>query len=194
MLTTDRAWASKRRPRGPPSHKKRLRETSSHNDPGWSSSRLSATVRSVIVRSDREEEMTREAGAGEVAVRRLGRRAARVKPIRARPETCWDDVVTMPVEVMTPDRESAKALLEEAAAHFRAEAVQRDGETVLVRLRLEPAAPVGWVFELLALLERWLEARNLRAASVHHGSRSYVITATSPTSGSDAGPEPAAAT
>jgi hypothetical protein len=39
---------------------------------------------------------------------------------------------------------------------------------------------VGWVFELLALVERWLEAHNLQVANVHHGHRSYVITALAP--------------
>jgi hypothetical protein len=99
----------------------------------------------------------------------------------------------MPVEVATPDRESARALLDEAVRHFRAELVETDGATMVVRLRPAPTAPAGWVFEFLALVERWLEARHLSVANVHHGSRSYVITAASPRSESGGGPEPVAA-
>jgi hypothetical protein len=137
--------------------------------------------------------MWREADDGGVAVRRLGRRPARSGPIRARPETCWDEVVTTPVEVATPDRESARALLDEAARHFRAELVETDGATMVVRLRPALIAPAGWVFEFLALVERWLDARSLQVANVHHGNRSYVITAASQGSESGGGPEPVAA-
>jgi hypothetical protein len=136
--------------------------------------------------------MWREARAGGVAVRQLGRRAARAKPIRARPETCWDEVLRMPVEVTTPDRESARAFLDEAMGHFHAELLETDESAIVVRLRPTLAAPAGWVFEFLALVERWLDARNLRVANVHHGNRSYVI-ATPPESQSDGGPEPAVA-
>ena len=137
--------------------------------------------------------MWREADAGGVVVRRLGRRAARSAPVRARAKTCWDEVLTMPVEVRTPDRESARALLAEAVSHFRAELVEIDGATPVVRLRPALTAPAGWVFEFLALVERWLEARNLQVANVHHGNRSYVITAGSPTSDPGGGPIPLAA-
>jgi hypothetical protein len=136
--------------------------------------------------------MWREAGNGGVAVRRLGRPAARPKPIRARPETCWDEVLTIPVEVTTPDRESARALLDEAVGHFRAELVETDGATTVVRLRPALTVP-GWVFEFLALVERWLEAHNLQVANVRHGNRSYVITVSSPGSQSDSGSAPASA-
>jgi hypothetical protein len=132
----------------------------------------------------------READAGGVAVRRFGRRAARTKPIRARPETCWDEGLATPVEVMAPDRESARALLDEAVRHFSAEIVDKDESAMVVRLRPNPPAPAGWVFEFLALVERWLEEGNLQVANVLHGDRRYVITATPP--GSDR-PEPAGA-
>jgi hypothetical protein len=115
------------------------------------------------------------------------------RPLRARPETCWDEVLTMPVEVATPDRESARALLDEAVRHFRAELVETDGATIVVRMRPASTAPAGWVFELLALVERWLEAYGLQVAKVQHGNRSYVITAASARSERDGGPEPAAA-
>jgi hypothetical protein len=137
--------------------------------------------------------MWREGNVGGVAGRRLGRPAARPRPIRARPETCWDDVLTMPVEVTTPDRESARALLDEAVGHFRAELVETEGARMVVRLRPALKAPAGWVFEFLALVERWLDANSLQVAHVHHGARSFVITAASPGSQSDGGPEPASA-
>jgi hypothetical protein len=99
----------------------------------------------------------------------------------------------MPVEVTVPDRESASALLGEAEAHFRAEIVETAGSALIVRLQPVRAATTGWVFELLALVERWLEAHNLQVARVHHGNRSYVITAPGAGGEWDGSPEPAAA-
>jgi hypothetical protein len=113
--------------------------------------------------------------------------------MRARPETCWDEVLTMPVEVTTPDRESARSLLDEAVGHFRAELVETGESAMVVRLRPALTAPTGWMFEFLALVERWLEAHNLQVANVHHGNRSYMITAPGREGRSDGGPEPAAA-
>ena len=136
--------------------------------------------------------MANEARIGGTAVRRLGWRAARPKPIRARPATCWDEMQTVPVEVRAPDRESAKALLGDAVSHFHAELVETAGPAMVVRLRPANASSAGWVFELLALIERWLEAHDLPIASVHHGRRSYVITAR-PEAQSDGGSGPAAA-
>jgi hypothetical protein len=83
--------------------------------------------------------------------------------MEVRPEPCWDEVVTMPVEVTTPDRESARSLLDEAVGPFRAELVDT------------------------------AEAHNLQVANVHHGNRSYAITAAARESRSDGGHEPAAA-
>lgn len=123
--------------------------------------------------------MASEAGVGGAAVRRLGRRGAR-RPTLARPPTLWDEVLTMPVEITAPDRASASALLAEAVLHFRAELVETAGSATLVRLRPMSVAPVGWVFEFLALVERWLEAHSLQVANVHYGRRSYVITAPGP--------------
>jgi hypothetical protein len=99
----------------------------------------------------------------------------------------------MPVEVTVPDRESASALLGEAESHFRAEIVEIAGSALIVRLQPARAATTGWVFELLALVERWLEAHDLQVARVHHGNRSYVITAPGPGGEWDGSPEPAAA-
>jgi hypothetical protein len=137
--------------------------------------------------------MANEAGVGGTAVRRLGRRAARPGPIRARPATCWDETLTMPVEITAPDRESAAALLCEAVSHFRAELVETAGSGVVVRLRPAGDSSVGWVFELLALVERWLEAHGLQFANVHHGNRNYVITVPGFGGRWDGGPAPASA-
>jgi hypothetical protein len=109
-------------------------------------------------------------------VRRLGGRAARdPRPARARPTTCWDGTLTTPVEVAAPDRESADALLGEAGARFRAELVETPGSPVVVRLQPAGAESVGWVFELLALVERWLEARGLPVAYARYGGSGYLI-------------------
>jgi hypothetical protein len=99
----------------------------------------------------------------------------------------------MPVEITAPDRESASALLGEAVSHFRAELVETAGPATLVRLRPSSAGPAGWVFELLALVERWLEAHSLQVANVHHGHRSYVITAPNPDVQREGNPGPVAA-
>jgi hypothetical protein len=99
----------------------------------------------------------------------------------------------MPVEVVAPDRESAAALLDEAVSHFRAELVETAGSGVVVRLRPARDASVGWVFELLALVERWLDAHGLQVANVHHGKRNYVITVPGPGGHWDGGPAPASA-
>jgi hypothetical protein len=120
--------------------------------------------------------MWRDADRRRVAARRLGRSVARPGP-RARRETRWDDELATPLEVTTPDRESATALLDQAVAYFRAELVEAGGAAIVVRLHPAPAAPAGWVFEFLALIERWLDAHDLQVAKVHHGSRSYAITA-----------------
>ena len=111
------------------------------------------------------------------AGRRLGWQTAKAKPIRARQATLWDEVLTMPVEITAPDRASARALLAEAVSHFRAELVDTAGSATLVRLRPRRAAPAGWVFELLALVERWLDAHSFQVANAHYGNRSYAITA-----------------
>jgi hypothetical protein len=137
--------------------------------------------------------MADEAVVGGTTPRRMGRRAAGPRPLRALPATCWDEVVTMPVEVAAPDRESAMALFGEAASHFRAELVEADGSPTVVRLQPDGPAPAGWVFELLALVERWLEVRGLQVANVHHGHRSYVITAPGPRPRWDGSPAPASA-
>jgi len=137
--------------------------------------------------------MASKTGVGGAAVRRPGRRGARTRPTLAPPATLWDEVLTMPVEITAPDHASASALLAEAVMHFRAELIKTADSAVLVRLRPMSAAPAGWVFEFLALVERWLEAHSLQVANVHHGRRSYVITAPGPERQQNRGPGPASA-
>jgi hypothetical protein len=137
--------------------------------------------------------MANQARAGGSTARRLRWRTAKARRTLARPATLWDEVLTMPVEITAPDRESASALLGEAVSHFRAELVGTAGSATVVRLRPTSAAPAGWVFELLAMVERWLEAHSLQVANVHHGSRSYVITAPNPDVQWEGSPGPAAA-
>jgi len=127
--------------------------------------------------------MAIQARNGRSVGRRRRRQTGETRLILPRPAALWDEVLTMPVEITAPDRESAGALLGEAVSHFRAELVEISGSATVVRLRPSRAAPAGWVFELLALVERWLEAQNLQVANVHHGHRSYVITAPGPHSG-----------
>ena len=123
------------------------------------------------------------------------RAAGREEPeaAQSRPTTCWDGTLTTPVEITAPDRESARALLGEAVSHFRAEVVETAGSAVVVRLQPAEAASAGWVFELLALVERWLEAHGLQVANVRHGNQSYVITAPGPGGHWDGAPAPLSA-
>jgi hypothetical protein len=138
--------------------------------------------------------MAKEARVGGTVARSLGRRSTRSpKPLRGRPTTCWDGALTTPVEVTAPDRENARALLGEAVSHFRAELVETAGSAVVVRLQPADFGSAGWVFELLALVERWLEAHGLQIAKVHHGNRSYVITTPGPRGHWDGAPAPLSA-
>ena len=137
--------------------------------------------------------MANQARAGGGTTRRLAWGTAKARPTLARPATLWDEVLTMPVEITAPDRESARALLGDAVSHFRAELVETAGSATIVRLRPTSTASAGWVFELLALVERWLETHGLTVANVHHGSRSYVITAPNPDFQREGNPGPAAA-
>ena len=135
--------------------------------------------------------MAKEARVGGTAVRSFGRRPA--KPSRARPTTWSDGALTTPVEITAPDRESARALLGEAVSHFRAEVVETAGSAVVVRLQPAEPGSAGWVFELLALVERWLEAHSFQVAEVRHGNQNYVITAPGPGGHWDGAPAPLSA-
>lgn len=48
------------------------------------------------------------------------------------------------------------------------------GPELIVRLQ-PPSTEPGWVIELLALVERWLESVPLPCASLIYGGRSYLI-------------------
>jgi hypothetical protein len=83
-------------------------------------------------------------------------------------------------------------LLDEAGSRFHAELVVTSESDAVVRLK--PAvASAGWVFELLALVERWLEVCRLPVAKVCHGGRFYVITAPAPDRDWSGVPDPLAA-
>jgi hypothetical protein len=123
----------------------------------------------------------------------MAKEARSPRPLRARPTTWWDGTLTTPVEITAPDRESARALLGEAVSHFRAEVVETAGSARVVRLQPAESGSAGWVFELLALIERWLEAHGLQVAKVHHGNQSYVITAPGPGGHWDGAPAPLSA-
>jgi hypothetical protein len=61
---------------------------------------------------------------------------------------------------------------------FPAEVVS--GDAWIVRLQTpDEKAGEEWVFEVLALIERWLDAVPLPCASVYYGGRSYLIRASS---------------
>ena len=113
-----------------------------------------------------------------VAVRHLGGRTRRPPGRgRVRPTSSpWIEPRT-PVDIVAPDLERARALLGEAAPHFRAELAEAGGSAVVVKLRPVQPETGGWVFELLALVERWLEASRLSAANAYYGGRRYLIPA-----------------
>lgn len=96
-------------------------------------------------------------------------------PGGARPSTltAWSSESAHPVEIVTPDRYCSALLLEHAAPLFPAEIVS--GRAWIVRL--QPPTGGGWVLELLALVERWLESARLPCAKVLYGGRSYLIRA-----------------
>lgn len=79
------------------------------------------------------------------------------------------------IEIVAPDRECTDLLLEYAGTLFPAEVVE--GSTWVVRLQAPSGG--GWVFELLSLVERWLDSARLPCAKVLYGGRSYLIRASS---------------
>jgi hypothetical protein len=103
--------------------------------------------------------------------RRLMRRAAvRPAPRDARPAWSFDGLHR--VEIVAPDPECAALLLEYASPLFPGEIVT--GAPLIVRLQ-PPTSDTGWVIELLALVERWLETAPLPCARLLYGGRSYLI-------------------
>lgn len=106
-------------------------------------------------------------------LKRLGRRrsALRVTQQTQSPATSSDRA--HPIEVVTPDEYCTSLLVEYAAPYFPAKIVSDSGWIV----RLQPPAGGAWVLELLALVDRWLEAARLPCAKVLYGGRSYLIRA-----------------
>jgi len=79
------------------------------------------------------------------------------------------------VEVVAPDPECAALLVEYASLLFPAAIAPGSPATV----RLQPPTGGGrWVIDLLALVERWLEAVPLPCANLVYGGRSYLIRST----------------
>ena len=68
-------------------------------------------------------------------------------------------------------------LVAEAGSDFHAELGESAVSGLVVRLAPAEAGSTGWVFELLALVERWLQACRLPAADVRYAGRSYLIQA-----------------
>jgi hypothetical protein len=94
------------------------------------------------------------------------------------------------IEIVAPDRYCTALLLECAAPLFPAEIVSGSGWIV----RLQPPAGGGWVLELLALIERWLESARLPCAKVLYGGRSYLVRASTDLTQLVTAMEPAPAT
>ena len=109
----------------------------------------------------------------------LKRRLKRKPPsegARELPATPWSSGSPRPVEIVAPDHFSSTLLVEYAGPLFPAEIVA--GSKWTVRLQ-PPAAGGGWVLDLLALVQRWLESARLPSANVLYGDRSYLIRASS---------------
>jgi hypothetical protein len=80
------------------------------------------------------------------------------------------------VEVVAPDGYSMALLMGYVSPWFPAEVVPGDSWTV----RLQPpdeGEGEEWVFEVLALIERWLDAVPLPSAAVRYAERTYRIRA-----------------
>ena len=92
--------------------------------------------------------------------------------VRPSPPTAWSTESVRPVEIVAPDRKSMALLLKEADPFFPAQLVATDPSWVI---RLHPPAGGAWVLDLLALVERWLEACRLPCAKILYGGRSYLI-------------------
>lgn len=115
------------------------------------------------------------------SLKRRRKRRAAVRPAARAVRPAWSFDGLHRIEIVVPDPQCAALLLEYASPVFPAELLS--GDESIVRLR-PPAAGTGWVIELLALVERWLESAPLPCAKLLYGGRSYLIRSpsTSPTS------------
>lgn len=104
-------------------------------------------------------------------LKRWPRRRAALRPVHRSERAAWTFEGLHRVEVVAPDVECAALLLEYASPLFPAEIVSADESVV----RLQPPLGAGWVIELLALVERWLESVPLPCVKLLYGGRSYLI-------------------
>jgi hypothetical protein len=89
-----------------------------------------------------------------------------------KPSPPWRSEAVPTIEIVSPDQLSTALLLEYAVPAFRAEVVS--GTSWIVRLQPPPSGG-GWVLDLLALVERWLDSARLPCANVSYHGRSYTI-------------------
>jgi hypothetical protein len=107
-----------------------------------------------------------------LSLKRTLRRRPAARPVRPTPRTAWSSEGLHRVEIVSPDRECAAFLLEYASPLFAGDLITAPELTVrLLPASIEP----GWVIELLALVERWLESAWLSCTSLLYGGRSYLI-------------------
>jgi len=110
-------------------------------------------------------------------LKRAIRRRSTVRGDRGSPNTAPTGSAGLHrVEVVAPDPKGAALLVAYAAPLFPAAIAPGTSTTV----HLQP--PVGggrWVIDLLALVERWLEAAPLSHAEVGYGGRNYLIRSSS---------------
>jgi hypothetical protein len=85
----------------------------------------------------------------------------------------WGRAEPQPIEIVAPDSHCTTLLLTAAAPLFPAEVVYESSWIV----RLEPPTGGEWVGELLALVDRWLEACRLPCAKIFYDGRGYLIRA-----------------
>jgi hypothetical protein len=106
-------------------------------------------------------------------LKRPAKRTTAPDGARPSPPTAWTSESSQPIEIVVHDRYCAALLLDYAAPLFPVEIVT--GTAWIVRL--QPPAGEGWVLELLALVERWLESARLPCAKLVYGGRSYLVRA-----------------
>jgi hypothetical protein len=106
-------------------------------------------------------------------LKRPAKRTTAREGARPNPPTAWTSERPQAIEIVAHDRYCTALLLEYAAPLFPVEIVS--GTAWIVRL--QTPAGGGWVLELLALVERWLESARLPCAKLVYGGRSYLVRA-----------------
>jgi hypothetical protein len=105
-------------------------------------------------------------------LKRRPKRRAHVRTTDRSSRRAWTFDGLHRVEIVVPDPDCAALLLEYASPLFPGEIV--GGAPLIVRLQ-PPATGAGWVIELLAIVERWLETTPLPCAKLLYGGRSYLV-------------------